>query len=110
DLARLDLLGLGDLQPQHAVGQRRLDRIGLDSARQADRALERAEAPLDPVEVALLVVNLLACLALDRQHIVLEPDLHILWLAARYRRLDQVALGRLAQIERWDKPLAATSS
>src|SRR5262249_5995231 len=110
DLARLDLLGLGDLQPQHAVAQRRLDRIGLDSARQADRALERAEAPLDPVEVALLVVNLLARLALDRQHIVLERDLHILGLEARYSRLDQVALGRLAQIERRDKSLATTAN
>src|SRR5215212_11247317 len=96
DLAWLDLLGLGDLQPQHAVGQRGLNLIGLDGGRQADCALERAEAALNSMEVALLVLSFLANLTLDRQHIVLNRDLYILGLDARQRRLDQVALGGLA--------------
>src|SRR4051812_12229204 len=75
DLAWLHFFGLGDLQPQHTIGQVGLDGVGLDGSRQADRALERAKAPLDPVEVALLAVGLLASLALDREHIVLDSDL-----------------------------------
>src|SRR5262245_1068521 len=98
DLARLDLLGLRNIQPQHAVGQRGLDLIGLDGARQADRPLERAEAALDAMVAAILVLALAAGLALDRQHVVLDRDLDFLGLQARQRRLDHKAILGLAQV------------
>src|SRR5919202_7018825 len=58
DLARLDCLGLRDLQPQNTVVQARLDLVRLYLCRQADRPRHSPVAPLDPVIVRLLTCGL----------------------------------------------------
>src|SRR5689334_11273972 len=100
DPAWLDLLGLGDVEPQDAVIDLSLDAIAFNSRGQGDRPLERSIAPLDAMVIALLVLGLLAHLALDCQDVVLERDLEIFGLQARNRQLNKVAIGCLAQIKR----------
>src|SRR4051812_45488054 len=64
DPARLQPLGLGDTKGQDAVGQRRLDAVGLEAPRHPQVALEPAEAALDPLPGALAVVRLVRVRAL----------------------------------------------
>src|SRR3954454_16186224 len=78
DLARLPLLGLRDPYLEHAVREAGVDGLGVDAAGQRQRAGERAEGALHPVEAlaVLLVVGL--ALTGHRQHVVLELDRHVL--------------------------------
>src|SRR5688500_16950267 len=72
DLARLDLLGLRDLQPQDAVLERRGRLVRLQAGRQGHRAAEVAAADLLE-DVAALVAGPLVCgLAADPDRAVLQ--------------------------------------
>src|SRR3954447_22715944 len=78
DLARLALLGLGDVDLEHAAVEARRDGLGVDALGQRQRARERAERALDAV-VAVLVLGVLGlALARDREHPLLDLDVDVL--------------------------------
>ena len=100
DLPRLRLLGLRDVQLEHAVRVDGGDRVVGDALGQADRAGERAEAALEP-EVAA-VLDLLLALALGRhgERRVVELDRDpVLGDAGQVERIDELVL-RLPHVQR----------
>src|SRR3954468_456022 len=82
DAARLALLGLGDADLEHALVERRGDRRGVDALRQGERAAELAGRRGEPVEAVALDLVLLAALARDREHAVLDLDLDVVAVEA----------------------------
>jgi hypothetical protein len=96
DLPRLDLLGLGDADGQHAVLVAGLGLSGLDLGGQADDVLELAVGALDPVVGLVLGLLLVLALARDRQHVGRDLDLDVVLGHARDLGLDhQLLLGLL---------------
>src|ERR671929_1230761 len=94
DPARLRLLGLRDVDLEHAVLVLGADRALVGALRQADRARERAEAALEPVEA--LARDLLGALALAAhgQRVVLELDRDLVLRDPRkVERVDDLAVG-----------------
>src|SRR5689334_1484337 len=82
DLARLDLLRLGDCQLEHAMLERGARLVGLEALGQADRPADRAAADLLDEVLALALLALLAVLAADRERAVLDGDVDVLGLDA----------------------------
>src|SRR5687768_15987625 len=78
DAARRALLGLGDPDLEHAVGELRGDRLGVDALRQRERPAEAAERALDAVEALALGLVVGLALTRDGQDGVLELDAHVL--------------------------------
>src|SRR5918911_3658405 len=94
DSARLRLLGLRDVDLEHAVLVLGLDRALVGALRQADRAGERAEPALVAVEA--LARDLLGALALAAhgQRVVLELDRDLVLRAAgEVERVDDLVVG-----------------
>src|SRR3954453_21144269 len=82
DPARLPLLGLRDANVEHALMERRLDRVRIDALGQGQRAAELAERALESEEALLLALVLSLALAADRQRAVVELDRDVLLLHA----------------------------
>src|ERR671934_2805774 len=94
DTARLRLLGLRNVDLEHAGLVLGLDRAVVRALRQADRAGERAEPALEAVEA--LAGDLLRALALTAhgQRVVLELDRDlVLRDAGQVERVDDLLVG-----------------
>ena len=93
DLLRLERFLLRQAQRQHAVGELRLDLLGIDGGRQLEVAHEGAVAALDAVILLGLLVLLELALALEREHVAVERDFDLLSLhAGELGRHDQSVL------------------
>ena len=103
--AHLDALGvhflrLGHHDLQDAVLGRGIDLVGLDMGGQGDRPVERAVAPLGPVDLLSGRVSRGVPLALDCQQAVLERDLQVIGPEARQFRGYQVGVIALGNVDR----------
>src|SRR5581483_693693 len=96
---RLDALGLGQRDGQHAVRERRGDLICLDLARQADAALIRAAAALLD-QVARVLGLLDADLTVDGEDVLLDLDVELVAGYARHERRDHIRLIGLVHVQR----------
>src|SRR6185295_15448390 len=92
DLARLELLGLGDIQAQDAVLERGGRLVRLEAVRQSHRAAEAAPPDLLEDVAALLGGSLVRGLARDGHRAVLDRDVDVIGPDARQRRLDRHAI------------------
>ena len=77
DLAGLVLLGLRDLDLEHAVVEVRLDALGADALGERQRPREAPEATLDAVVAVLALLVLGLALAGDPQDVVVELDVDV---------------------------------
>src|SRR4029079_8017089 len=87
DLARLGTLGLGQLQQQHAVGERRLDPFGIDVERHSQHAIEGAKTALLPM-IGHALARPLAALPANRQIAAHHGNIQVVILKARPSRFD----------------------
>src|SRR5258705_4813000 len=100
DLASLGFLGLRHRDFQNPVAIRRLDLVRLDRVGQAERTLERAVHPLEPVVSRVLLLLRPGLLAADRKGVVFERDLDVLELQTRQLEMQRVAIGLLLDVHR----------
>src|SRR6266550_7511965 len=107
DLARLQLLGLGDLETEDAVLEGRLRLVRLEASRQRHRPAEVAPADLLEDIAALLGGPLIGRLAGDGDRAVFHRDVHVVRLDARQGRLDGhgIRIGR--DVERQSRTVEA---
>src|SRR4029077_20480387 len=82
DLPRAGALGLRQGDRQDAGVVLRLDLVGIYQVRQREATLEGAIGPLVAVHPLGLLLSDLPLLAPDRQHLILDRDLHVLGLHA----------------------------
>src|ERR671924_1943460 len=110
DLARLDLLGLRDVQAQDAVLERRLRLVTLNANRELDRPAEAAVSALT-VQV-LIAVDLLVGLELaaNRQRLAGHRDLDVVTLDTRQRRAHDDVVTGLMHVDRGIHRLAGDVS
>src|SRR4051794_25432330 len=100
DLARLDLLGLGEAELEDAVLERRLGLVGLEARRQRHGPHQAAARDLPHDPAALLLLVLRAVLGADRQGAVLDGDVDVLGLDPGQRRLHEQRVRGGSHVER----------
>src|SRR5215212_4961583 len=99
DLARLDLLGLRDLEAEDAVLERGVRLVRLEPVREGDGAAEASPADLLEDVAALLGLALLGGPAGDRDGPVLHGYVNVLGLDPRKGGLDREAVGGRRHVE-----------
>jgi hypothetical protein len=79
-------LDFGQQHRQDAVVVGRFDLLGRDRCRQRKDPLKRSVRPLIPMHLLGFLLGYLLLVSLDRQQVVLDRDLHVLWFHARQLR------------------------
>src|ERR1019366_2754247 len=102
DLLRLVLwrLDLGNVHAEDAILAVTADSIDVHVLGQREAAFEAAVEAFHAMEFLVLVLLLLLAFALDRNHSVINSDLHILLLYGGQLRPDDVLLVGLANVRR----------
>src|SRR5436309_3323227 len=94
---------LGDRHFQHPVPILRTDPRGVHRGGKRERPGEGAERTLDPKEVLPLHLWVEPALAADQEMVVLNPDVEVLLLHARYVDPKHDAVGRFVNVD-WRRP------
>ena len=100
DAPGVRFLRLGYQYVQDTVLGGRLDLVRLDMPGHCDRPAEHAVMALGPVDLISVRVRHVLPLALDRQHVILERELHVVDPEARQFRGHQVGILALGDIDR----------
>src|SRR3954451_17679305 len=98
DPARLALLGLRNLDLEHALVERRVDLVRVHALGQRQRAAEAAERALEPVPALLAGLVLGLALARDGERAVLNLDRHVVIAQPRKVGLEDEVIFGLDQI------------